>query len=334
MRILPLLAFPCILCAQNRPQFIWQGDVDGIDILYLHGKQLHVKVQEGADVARQRFQFYEVLPEVRQDVRVEVQEGRGYVHVVDQPRLENGYTLAVAIEDRQPGSSFYSIALFWDASNNIFETRGKIGQVRWSGRVDEEAIISCQAKTCTSSASHGVAIANERSQFSTALPNHDVDVSMIDTEGRGQIQLIEQPRAINRYTARVLIRDRQSGSGEYSFTLVWNREKNNTSQVPPVSLAAAGLVWSGTVDGRIRVTVQGGSALSEVIEGRPIAGERASFLRPLPPQADLATAIKKIHGRGRAEIVERPSAANHFRLVFEITSAGDGPDNYEVEVDW
>jgi len=33
-------------------------------------------------------------------------------------------------------------------------------------------------------------------------------------------------------------------------------------------------------------------------------------------------------------MVEYPSAANHFRLVFEIVDTEGGADNYEVEVDW
>lgn len=336
MKLLALLAVPCVLAAQSRPQFIWQGEVDGIDILYLHGNKLTVQVQEGAPVARQSFQFYQDLPEVRQDVRAEVREGRGYVHVVDQPRLENNYTLGVAIEDRQPGSSFYSIALYWDASNRFFEGshRGRFGQVRWSGRVDEEAVVSCQSKTCVSSVNSGVPVANERARFSAPLPSRDVEVNLEDAEGRGEVRLIEQPREKNNYTARVSIRDPQTGAGDYSFTLVWNRSNSKTPANPPVPRAEAGLLWSGVVDGKVRVTVQGGSALSEVLEGHAISGEHADFLRPLPSQGDLVTAIKKIRGRGGVEIVERPSASNHFRLVFEIAGAGEGPDTYEVEVHW
>src|SRR6202161_1965881 len=109
------------LRAQDRPQFVWQGQVDGTAILHLAGKRLSVKIQDGAPVERQKFHFSDALPETRQAVRLEVLEGRGYVHVVDGPSIENHYTLAVSIEDRQPGSSFYSIALYWDASSNVFE---------------------------------------------------------------------------------------------------------------------------------------------------------------------------------------------------------------------
>ena len=141
------------LGAQDHSQFIWQGQVDGTVILHLSGKRLAVQIQDGAPVERQNFHFSDALPGTRQTVRVEVLEGRGFVHVIDPPSIENNYTLALAIEDRQPGSSFYSIALYWDTSNNAFE-RGaeKTDQVAWKGRVDQEAVVSCHRQSCVSSA--------------------------------------------------------------------------------------------------------------------------------------------------------------------------------------
>jgi hypothetical protein len=329
-----LLLIPWALHAQDHPQFVWQGEVDGIDVLYLHANKLDVQVQEGAPVARQRFQFHDQLPEVRQDARLEVREGRGYVHIIDQPRLENHFTLGVSIEDRQPGRSFYSIALFWDTSNRFFEggRHSRSDQVAWSGRVDEEAIVSCQGKRCVSSALKGAPVAAERFKFSKPLPARYVDVRLDSALGRGQIVLVEQPRERNNYTARVSIRDPQAGSGEYSFTLGWNVSSGGNAPEPPD--AARGMIWTGAVEGRIRVTVQGGSSLSEVVQGRPIGGERADFLRPLPSSAELHPVVRKLRGRGRVEMVEYPSAANHFRLVFEIIDTEGGADNYEVEVDW
>jgi len=335
VKFLTLLIFGWTLCAQNRPQFVWQGEVDGIDILHLLDNRLEVQVQEGAPVARQRFQFYDRLPEVRQDARLEVREGRGYVHIVSQPRLENHYTLSLSIEDRQPGSSFYSIALYWDASNSFFEGAhrpGRSDQVTWSGQVDEEAIISCQAKACVSSFTRGAPVASERFKFSRPLPNRDVEVSLEDTQGRGQVRLVEQPRQRNNYTARVSIRDPQAGAGEYAFTLVWTRPSGKQPEFPETP--ERGMIWSGAVDGRVRVTVQGGSALSEVVQGRPITGEHAEFLRPLPSRSDLNPAIKKLRGRGRVEILEYPSQQNNYRLVFEIDGPAGGAESYEIEVDW
>lgn len=328
------LALTPFLTAEERPQFIWRGEVDGIDVLYVRGNHVDVRVQEGAPVERSQFHFYDPLPEVRQDARLEVIEGRGDVHIIDQPRIDNDYTLAVSIEDRQPGSSFYSLALRWDASNRAFEgsrTSGRRDTLTWTGRVDQEAVVSCREKNCTAQAAEGAPVANERFKFSRPLPHRDVEVNLEGAEGRGEIRLVEQPRERNNYTARVSIRDPPSGSGEYSFTLVWNRP--NGKEADPV-YTQRGLLWSGVVDGRVRVTIQGGASFSEVIEGGPVTHEIAQVLEPLPAHSDLMPMIHKLQGRGPVALVESPSEKNHYSLVFEIDDPQPGSDAYAVEVDW
>ena len=329
----PLLPAP-LVPAQDRAQFIWQGEVDGINILYLHSDPLTVQAKEGAPATRQQYHFYDRLPDSHQDVRLEVREGRGFVHIIDQPRLENHYTLAVSIEDRQPGSSFYSIAIYWDASNQALERGSRqTGKLAWSGRVDEQAIVSCHDKTCSSTAERGGPVAEEHFKFSRPLPHSDVEVTLEDDAGRGDIRLVEQPRESNNYTARVSIRDPQGGSGEYSFTLIWKRPSDKDSV--PVVEAQRGMLWSGVVDGRARVTIKGNSSISEAFQGAaPISGERVDFLRPLPSRSDLKPAVKKLNGRGRVEIVEYPTEKNNYRLVFEISDSQTGPSTYTIELDW
>ncbi|HEX5228201.1 MAG TPA: hypothetical protein VFW44_10850 [Bryobacteraceae bacterium] len=324
------------LAAQDHPQFIWQGQVDGTAILRLTAKTLAVQVAGGAPVERQKFHFADALPQTQQNARVQVLEGRGYVHILDQPNIENRYTLAVSVEDAQPGSSFYSIALYWDTSNNAFESREKTDQVSWSGRVDESAVISCHERTCSSSSEAGAPVSGEAYKFSKPMPDRDLDVRLEFPEGRGDVRLIDQPRERNHYTARVAIRDPQTGSGDYSFTLVWNRmSSKQLKESPPIpEPTGRGMEWTGTVTGRVRVTVQGGASFAEVLDGAPVKGQHAEILRPLPQRGDLVPQIHKLRGRGRVSVVESPSEKNNYRLVFEIADPGPGGDDYDVEVDW
>ncbi len=314
--------------------------MDGIAILHLRAKQLTVQIQQGGPVENQQFNFTDRLPDVREQARVKVLEGRGYVHVIDQPTVDNQYTLAVAIEDRQPGSGFYSIALYWDTSTNAFE-RGanKTDKLTWSGRVDRSATVSCQAKSCTSTVEHGATpVASEHFKFAKPLPDHDVEVRLEDLDGRGEIRLVEQPRQSNHYTARVSIRDPGNGASDYSFSLVWNRAGGkDTGPIPEP--AGRGFLWRGTVDGRVRVTLQGGASFSEVLSGARIngehgGGEHAEVFRPLPARSDVMPVIRKLQGRGQVAIVESPSEKNGFRLVFEIDDPEPGADDYEIELDW
>ncbi len=341
--VFPIFCALCALCGQGvAAQFVWQGQVDGIAILHLQGKHLAVQIQQGDPVERQQFHFSDALPDTQQKVRVEVLEGRGYVHVIDQPSIENHYTLAVGIEDRQPGSAFYSIALHWDTSNNAYD-RGasKTDKLTWTGRVDHAAVVSCQGKSCVSTAArgaergaeHGAPVANEHFKFSKPLPDRDTEVRLEGSDGRGEIRLIEQPRESNHYTARVSIRDPGTGAGDYSFTLVWNRAGGKeTGPIPDPT--GRGLLWTGRVDGRVRVTVQGGASFSEVLEGERIIGEHPEMYRPLPARSDVTPAIRKLRGRGQVAIVESPSEKNNYRLIFEIDDPEPGADGYEIELDW
>src|SRR5581483_1372791 len=119
------------------PQMTWQGHVGGTVFLYIQRKHVKAEQKDGGQVSGQHFRFNGPLPDTRQDVRVQVLEGRGYVHVVEQPRADNDFTLAVAIEDRQSGASPYSLALYWNA-----EDAGRRDQLAWTGRVQGEALIS------------------------------------------------------------------------------------------------------------------------------------------------------------------------------------------------
>src|SRR5260370_30242497 len=186
------LLFASALSAQpeRKPQMIWQGEVDDTALLYVHGKRLEVETKGGAPVARQRYRIYDALPDNHQDVRLSVSEGRGNVRIVEQPRADNRYTLALSIEDRQAGSGFYSIALYWNVGDVFDRKPGAGDRITWSGRVDQEAIVSCSGNRCTSEAVSGAPVMHERRKVSRALPERDVTVSVENVEGRGEVRLV------------------------------------------------------------------------------------------------------------------------------------------------
>jgi hypothetical protein len=336
VRLPPLIsAIFCCLCAHAAtPQFVWQGQVDGIAILHMQGKHLAVQIQQGEAVADQKFHFSATLPDSGQKVRLEVLKGRGYVHVIDQPNIDNHYTLAVGIEDPQPGSAFYSIALYWDTANNAYDrSASKTDKLTWNGRVAHAAVIDCQRQSCVSRSEYGAPVADEHFKFSRPLPDRETEVRLETSDGRGEIRLIDQPRESNHYTARVAINDPVAGVTDYSFTLVWDRASSKeTGPIPEA--AGRGLLWTGRVDGRVRVTIKGGASFSEVQEGGRVVAEHAEMLRPLPARSDLMPLIRKLQGRGEVSIVESPSEKNNYRLVFEINDPEPGADDYQVELDW
>ncbi len=232
-RALFLFALPwSFAAAQPAPQFTWKGRVDGTVVIYLHRNSVEVEDVQGNRLPRQDFHFYAGLPDSRQEVRLEVSKNRGAVHISQQPRLENNYTAAVTIEDLQDGQGEYAFALYWKEQRGSlfdadpeFNRRPELEEVKWSGSVDGEAIVECRQKSCRAVTQMGARVAKERARFSRALPLEPVTLRLGDTQGRGDIRIIEQPSAQNGYTVRVLIRDRQAGAGEYAFVLAWERNR-------------------------------------------------------------------------------------------------------------
>ena len=311
---------------------VWQGEVEGRATFYVKGKRLEVEQKQATAVQRQHSHFYHPLPDEHVDVRLEKLGGRGDVRILEQPALDNNYTLAVSIEDRQSGSSPYSLAFYWDTSTEKLQQRRSSssgGRVTWKGHVDGEVVVACHQSICDANATAGRPVLRESFKFSKPLPASDVEVTLESSEGRGEIRLLDQPLEKNGYTARVLIRDPDRGAGDYRFTLTWARPA-----APEDTAAQLGLIWRGRVDGRIRVVVRGGAAFCEVLDGRPVAGDNANFYRPLSSLSNSNVIIKKLSGRGQATITQLPAVENHFELAFEIDSRATGPDDYQIEVDW
>jgi hypothetical protein len=114
MLLLFIVSLVGLQAATSPAQFVWEGEVDGTVVLHARANRLKVDTVSGQPVEKQRFKFYERLPDSRRQVRLKVVENRGAVWISQQPTLQNDYTLSVTIEDRQDGKAFYSIRLYWD----------------------------------------------------------------------------------------------------------------------------------------------------------------------------------------------------------------------------
>src|SRR5579884_1306071 len=313
--------------AQQQPQMTWQGDVDGTAILYVKSKRVQIDNKSRRSVSNASYHFTAPLPAAHESVRVDVAEGRGYVHILDQPSADNDYTAAIAVEDRQPGAAHYSLALYWNADAGSAVRQGKTDRLTWTGRLNGAALVSCRGSECTSEPLNGGGpVLHERVKFPHPLPARDTRAVVEPIEGSAR--LIEQPTEANGYTTRVQV----SAKGDAAFVLSWPRPVGGEAE--RASYATRGLTWSGRVAGTVRVTVQGGAVFSQAIEGPPVAAEHAAFDRPLPAASNVTPTVRKQRGPGEVTLIESPSSRNGYRLVFEIRNSGSGPGEYEVEVAW
>jgi hypothetical protein len=110
-----------------------------------------------------------------------------------------------------------------------------------------------------------------------------------------------------------------------------------TSAAPPITpppRAVAGrLIWRGTVDGEILLSVRAGQVSIQNLSGAPVSNQQFNFTSPLP-RTPVSVEIARKSGRGRVEVIQQPTAANDFTAVVRIRDRDGGARNYEFEMIW
>jgi len=86
--------------------------------------------------------------------------------------------------------------------------------------------------------------------------------------------------------------------------------------------------WSGRVDRRVELTMQGNNTSTSGGRGQEYSG-RFRVNAPLPAQ-DGSVRVVVVNGRGEAAVVQQPSASNGYRTVIRVTDRSSGADRYQL----
>jgi hypothetical protein len=95
----------------------------------------------------------------------------------------------------------------------------------WSGTVDREAIIVMRGANLETQGDRDDTFRDARFRVMDALPRENGMISIARADGRGDIDVIEQPSLFNGYTARVRVRDRQGGADRYRVVVTWEEAR-------------------------------------------------------------------------------------------------------------
>ena len=248
---LPLLAASApALLAQNRTLFTWTGRVDREVQISMRGRDVWTNSNDGG---RNRVRVESMLPRSDGYVRVQTQDGRGDVSVIQQPASWNNYTTVVRVRDKSSGSDRYQLSAYWESRYGDNRGRGNNGNgrwgrdgddddrnvppridprdrsnggwnnssgaaLRWSGSVDSDVEIRLSGRQVDQRALSGGATRDARSSvIGGGLPRRDVQLVIAQHQGRGTVYVAQQPTAYNGYTAIIRVRDPQGGYGYYDF---------------------------------------------------------------------------------------------------------------------
>src|ERR1051326_935346 len=93
------------------------------------------------------------------------------------------------------------------------------------------------------------------------------------------------------------------------------------------------MTWKGRVDDDVRITIRGGTADVETLDGTPYYNGQPNFSSSLPPRRVNVRLTNK-RGRGDIYIEQQPSRENNFACVVRIKDSKGGAGDYEFELSW
>ena len=242
----------------------------------------------------------------------------------------------------------------------------------WSGRVDREVRITMHGRDARTQTMGRVAYNRSRLDVATALPQRDGRVTVRVQDGRGDVDVIQQPSARNDYTAIVRVRDRSSGMDNYRLTAYWmpdeygNGTWNDRDGYPRRpgdrdrdgrnngnngnngnggwgrgnggwgrgSNDRAALRWSGDVDDALEIRIQGDRVDYRTLSGKSVRNVRADLARGGLPRNDVQVFVTDLNGRGSVSVVQQPSSWNNYTAVIRVSDPRPGYGAYDFDVSW
>jgi hypothetical protein len=198
----------------------------------------------------------------------------------------------------------------------------------WAGRVDREIQIVMRGDNVWTRDVRGNE--NERSRTRTVgeLPRRDGQVTVRLADGRGDVDVIQQPSSRNSYTTVVRIRDRSSGADRYRLSAYWQATDDGYGNASRTALR-----WTGSVDGELEIRLQGGRIDYRTLSGNQVRNVRADVGQGIPRRA-TELVVSRSSGRGSVYIVQQPTERNGYSAVIRVRDPQGGYGSYDFELAW
>ena len=241
----------------------------------------------------------------------------------------------------------------------------------WSGRVDREVRISMRGRDARTQSVGRNEAQRSRLNVATALPARDGRVFVRVEDGRGDVDVIQQPAARNDYTTIVRIRDRSNGTDVYRLSAYWAPDQNgngggNGRDNYPARPGRDDdgrwddrdgrwdgrgrdndrygrdndrygrdvLQWSGDVDDALEIRIQGDRVDYRTLSGKTVRNVRANLTRGGLPRNDVHVVVTDLTGRGSVSVVQQPSSWNNYTAVIRVADPRPGYGDYRFDVSY
>lgn len=101
------------------------------------------------------------------------------------------------------------------------DPRPVIGRVYWRGRVDDRIQLKIRANFGETTVISGSSFGSGAFNFTSGLPEKNVEVMVTRKKGRGRVTVVQQPSRANNFTAVIEVYDNDSGSKDYELDIYW-----------------------------------------------------------------------------------------------------------------
>lgn len=240
----------------------------------------------------------------------------------------------------------YAIARYPSTSSRVRQL------FEWEGRVDRQIDLVVRDDRLVVRPVGSSESASGTSRLFTTLPRQDGYLRLERVEGRGSVEVLEQPSAHNGYRAVVRLTDRRSGAGSYRVTAYWepawgdgddDRGRGRDRDDFPHDgrgnggwrrrTTAGAMRWSGDVDALTQIQLRDERVTTTTLRGQATRNVRTRVDgAPLTDDARLAVTVRE--GRGGVIVVQQPSAANGYTAIVRVNDPAAGFGHYDFDLTW
>lgn len=211
----------------------------------------------------------------------------------------------------------------------------------WAGRVDSVARITIQGGgarvSLVGTEDNGAGDLHVRNE----LPHRDGTITVQVAEGRGDVDVVQQPRADNDYVAIIRIRDQSGAADHYRLTALWTPGTTSAEMAGEVdrvrrrdvNVRDVGVLhWTGDVDKTAVIRWRGDRAMLQNVDGDVARNVRADVAGIGLPDRDVTLRIVQREGRGNIIIEQQPSSGNNYTAVIRVNDPQNGYGHYDFDV--
>ncbi len=242
----------------------------------------------------------------------------------------------------------------------------------WNGTIDREVVITIRGRNIQTSGSGLDASFAPRLDVRDGLPREGGLLAVRKVDGRGDVDVLEQPSPRNNYTARLRVRDPRGGRDNYRLIVSWiplgfggvDRRNDDRRDNDPRDddwrdndrrndgrrndrgrgnddwndrnrgRSSGNLAFRGDVDDVLDIRIQGRQVEYITRSGKRVKNVRADIDGFGLPQRPVRLDLDVSRGRGSVIVLQQPNPRNGFTAVVRVVDKRSGYGGYDFDLRW